>query len=240
MTARELIILVLRRWYFMLLGAALSVGAVYAATHQPGVYWTQFNVVLLGPIEDMYPNRMEDPYYALAPMAGVLVADWNRESPPKLMASGETTLFGQGRTSGVQVRMPNQGSQWRPMYSSPVIDVQVASETSEAVLVEARRVGRDLDRLLHDRQDASGISQRFRITTLISPADPNVYFVAGNRPRAALATGLAGATLTTIAVYWTERWLARRRTRRAKKQQGLEGRMGHGWYEPTATKSVGA
>jgi hypothetical protein len=38
-------------------GAAMSLGALYVATHQAGVYWTQFNVVLLAPIEGHYPNQ---------------------------------------------------------------------------------------------------------------------------------------------------------------------------------------
>ena len=41
MTSRELLRLVLRRWYVMLLGAAISVGALYLITQRPDIYWTQ-------------------------------------------------------------------------------------------------------------------------------------------------------------------------------------------------------
>jgi hypothetical protein len=78
MTARELFRLLLRRWYLMLLGAAMSVGALYVATHQPGVYWTQFNGAA-GADRRYYPNNLADPHYALAPMAGVLATDWNQD-----------------------------------------------------------------------------------------------------------------------------------------------------------------
>src|SRR4029453_4655089 len=48
-----------RRWYRMLLGAAITVGALYLTTHRPGVYWTQFDVVVLAPVDSSYPNNPE-------------------------------------------------------------------------------------------------------------------------------------------------------------------------------------
>src|SRR6186713_778862 len=108
MTARELLRLVIRRWYLMLVGAVLTVAALYVATHRPGVYWTQFNVVVLAPVYEYYPNNLADPHYALGPTAGVLVTDWNGEHRPLLTASSDTTLFGEGKRQGIEIRMPNE------------------------------------------------------------------------------------------------------------------------------------
>ena len=214
MTASELLKLLLRRWYLMLLGAAMSVGALYVATHQPGVYWTQFNVVLLAPIERYYPNNLADPHYALAPMAGVLATDWNQDDAPLVTASGDTTLFGEGQRQGIEVRLPNQGNQWRPLYFSPNINVQIVNSNPETVAQDARRVSADLEALLQQRQDALRVQPAVKLTTIVSPAEPEISYTTGSRPRAALATGLVGAALTTIAVYWIDRWLAWRRSLR--------------------------
>jgi|RhiMethySRZTD1v2_1073278.scaffolds.fasta_scaffold07842_11 hypothetical protein len=214
MTARELFTLVLRRWYLMLLGAAMSVGALHVATHQPGVYWTEFNVVLLAPIERYYPNNLADPHYALAPIAGVLATDWNQDDAPLVTASGETTLFGEGQRQGIEIRLPNQGTQWRPLYFAPNINVQIVNDNPETVAKEARRVSADLDALLQRRQDALRVQPTIRLRTIASPAEPEIRYTTGSRPRAALATGLVGAALTTIAVYWIDRWLTRRRSLR--------------------------
>jgi hypothetical protein len=215
MTSRELLSLVLRRWYIMLLGAAISVVALYLITHRPGVYWTRVSVVVLAPVQKYYPNNFEDPHDALAPAASMLVADWNGVKRPLLMATSDTTLFGEGERRAIEVRMPNQGNQWQPLYFSPNIDVQIVDNNPELVAEEARRVSAELEGLLQKRQDAMGVQPSMRMTTIVSPTDPTIMYIAGSRARAAAATGLVGATLTTIAAYWIERWLVWRRSRRA-------------------------
>ena len=216
MTSLDLLSLVLRRWYLVLLGAAITVGALYHVTNRPGVYWTQVEVVVLGPVDKYYPNNLEDPDDALIPMAALLVADWNGIERPLLMASRETTLFGEGQRRGIQVRVPNQGSQWVPLYLAPTIDVQVVDSNPKTVAREAHRVSAELNEMLKRRQDAIGVEPKFRMTTMMSPTNPIIKHVSGSTTRSALATGLVGATLTTIAVYWTDRWLIWKRSRRGR------------------------
>jgi hypothetical protein len=217
MTAGEFIRLVLQRWYLVLLGAAISVGALYLITHRPGIYWTEFNVVILAPADKIsHPNKLEDAHDQLAPMAGLLVADWNGIDRPLLTSSSETTLFGEGKRQGIQVRVPNEGSQWAPRYFSPNIDVQVVDSNPETVAREARRVGAELNALLQKRQDALGIQPPMRMTIMVSPADPTIEYVSGSRIRAALATGLVGASITMIGLYWTERWMFWNRSRNGR------------------------
>jgi hypothetical protein len=226
MTSGELSRLVLRRWYLMLLGAAISVGALYLITHRPGIYWTQFDVVLLAPVDkNSHSNKLEDAHDQLAPMAGLLVADWNGVDRPLLTSSGETTLFGEGQRQGIQVRVPNEGSQWAPRYFSPNIDVQVVDSNPETVAQEARRVSAELNALLQKRQDALSIQPAMRMTIMVSPAGPTIEYVSGSRTRAALATGLAGASLTIIGLYWTERWLFWNRSRNGRSA-GVDERRG--------------
>jgi hypothetical protein len=199
----------------MLLGAAISVAAAYLITHRPGVYWTQVNVVVLAPVHRFYPNNLEDPHVLLAPMAGLLVADWNGADRPWLVATGDATLYGEGERQGTQVRVPNEGSQWKPLYLSSRIDVQVVDRTPEAVAREARRVSAELNGLLQKRQDALGVQRSQRMTTMVSPSDPTILHISGSRTRAGGATILVGIALTTIGVYWIERRLAWRRSKYA-------------------------
>jgi uncharacterized membrane protein len=216
MTARELLRLVIRRWYLMLVGAAITIAALYLATHRPGVYWTQFNVVVLAPVYEYYPNNLADAHYALGPTAGVLVTDWNGEHRPLLTASGDTTLFGEGKRQAIEIRMPNEGTQWLPLYYSPKIDVQVVDSDPAKVAREAQRVGAELNGLLERRQDALAIRPSVRMTTIMSPAEPTVSYMSGSPARAALAIGLVGAILTTVAVYWIERWSLWRHSRKLR------------------------
>lgn len=219
MTAKELLRLVLRRWYLMLAGAALTLCVLYVAIHQQGVYWTQFTLVLLSPTGRYYPNKIEDPRYSMSPMAGLLVADWNGSRRPLLTASGDTTLYGEGLRQGVEVRLPNQGSQWQPLYVSPNVDVQVVGADVETVEREAARVTSELSALLDQRQEAAGIRPSMRMTLISSPKEPSVAYVSGSRPRAMLAIGLAGAIVTTSLVCAVD-WYSRRPSTDGRSRSG--------------------
>ncbi|WP_347354580.1 hypothetical protein, partial [Intrasporangium sp.] len=223
MTSRDLLLVLLRRWYLMLLGALVTVAALYVATHQPGVYFVRYSFVLLAPRSEVYPNQIEDPHYGMAQMAGLIVTDYNEGYREPLLASADTTLYGEGVRDGSRVRTPNNGSQWVPLFTTPNIDVQVVGPTAEQVGAEAQRIKARLTEILEQRQDALGIAPTMRITSLVSPADPVIAYVGGSRGRVAVGVGAVGATLTTILVVQFDRWRERywegrpRRRRRRRK-----------------------
>lgn len=210
MTSRDLLSAALRRWYVMVVGAVVSLGFVYTVTHQPTVYWTQFNVLLIGPKNPEFPNYLEDPRYTLYPIVGLVVNDVNDGEPAMVTASTDTNMVGQGLSDGVQVRVPNLGTQWRRNLTSSHIDVQVAAPTPEEV---TRRADATLDEVasaLKDRQAELGIAREMRVTSVAATSDPTIYAVAGSRLRAAAASGMSGAASTLVLVYWLERRRSRR------------------------------
>ena len=205
MTSRELLRGAVRRWYVMLVGAAVSLGFVYVATHQPTVYWTQFNVLLLGPTIPEFPNYLEDPRYTLHPIAGVVADDVSGGKPAMVTASTETNMVGQGITSGVQVRVPNLGTQWRRNPTANHLDVQVAASTPEEVIQRADETLREVASALQRLQADLGVVPGMRVTSVAATSDPPIYAVAGSRLRAAAASGMSGAAVTLALVYWLER-----------------------------------
>ena len=60
------------------------------------------------------------------------------------------------------------------------------------------------------------------MSTITSPSEPTVYYISGNKPRALIAIGLAGAIGTTVAVVWLERLIVTRRSRREPKETEAE------------------
>lgn len=210
MTSSDLFLAALRRWYVVLVGAVISLGFVYVATHQTPVYWSQVNVLLIGPKDPEFPNYLEDPRFTLYPLVGVVVSDVNRGQPAMLTASTDTNMVGQGITDGVQVRVPNLGSQWRFDTTSSHIDVQVAAPTPEEVTSRTNATVARVTAVLDARQDEMGISDVMRVTARPATKDPTIYQVGGSRLRAAAASGMSGAAATFALVYWLER---RRRAR---------------------------
>lgn len=237
MTARELVRLLLRRWYVMVVGAALTLGAMSQVWSAPGLYWTQFDVVLLVPQSERFPNNIEDPRLSITPMAGLLVTEFNGDERPRQLASSSTTLYGEGVRSGHLVRLPNRGSQWLPIYSSPTIDVQVVDSDPDVVADKAAQISARLAAILKARQDELRVDEATRMSAIVSPSDPVVSSIPTSRSRALLATGLVGATLSIALVYWLERWRLARRAARApsRGRSEVRRRLRLARQEPSST-----
>lgn len=206
MTARDLIAAALRRWYVVVLGAAVTMGALSIVQQQAPVWWTQYNIVFLGPSGTQHGNVLEHPRYGLQPLVGVIATDINDGHPPLLTGDVAATIVGQGHREGIQVRVPNLGTQWRPVFSANYLDVQVAGATPEEVLASARATTERVQELLTQRQDEMDAPAKLRAEAVPSSEDPIIVPVSGSRPRALAATGLSGLALTMLLVFWLERW----------------------------------
>lgn len=216
MTARDFLAAALRRWYVVVLGAALTLGAFTVVQRQAPVFFTQYNIVLVGPSGTEEDNNvLENPRYGLQPLVGVISTDLNEGHPPLLTGDVDATMVGMGAREGVQVRVPNLGTQWRPLFSANYLDVQVAARTPEDVEALAAQTSARVADLLEQRQDELGVPGNLRARAVPSSEDPIVYPMAGSRSRALAATGLTGVALTAVLVFWLERWRPRRRPTQA-------------------------
>lgn len=212
MTARDLIACVLRRWYVLLVGAAVTVAALYFfVAREAPVYWTQYNLLLVAPTGPDRSSVLEHPLYGLQPLTGVVATDVNDGHPPLLTGDNAATMIGEGRRTGVQVRVPNLGTQWRPLFSANYLDVQVAGASPQEVAAEAARTNREVSAVLETRQDELGVPDSLRARAVPSSPNPTVYPFRGSRSRAAAAAALSGASITVVLIYWLERWRPRRR-----------------------------
>lgn len=221
MTALELVGLLLRRWYVVVVCAALTLGGAAVLLDRPPVYFTQFEVVLLPPKESVNPNTLREDPYGMVPMAGLLVEEYNQGRHPLNMSTTETTLYGEGLDQGERVRMRNVGNQWLPIYSNPVIDVQVVDPDADRVEAEAARIARDLDGILDRRQDELGVRKASRMSTEMAPEDVVVQEISGSRSRTAAGLLLLGGSLTVVAVIWIERLSRARAARRTNAREHI-------------------
>lgn len=211
MTSREFLAAALRRWYVVVLGAVLTVGAFAVVQRQAPVFFTQYNIVVVGPSgTEQDSNVLENPRYGLQPLVGVIATDLNDGHPPLLTGDVDATMVGMGAREGVQVRVPNLGTQWRPLFSANYLDVQVAARTPEEVQALARQTSDRVADLLEQRQDELGVPTNLRARAVPSSDDPIVYPMSGSRSRALGATGLTGIAITAALVFWLERRRLRR------------------------------
>lgn len=220
MTSRELLAMLLRRWYIVVAGMLLTIAVVWPVSHRPGVYWTQMSVLLLPPTYEYFPNKLEDPHYSLSALAGLVVDDFNGQNRPLMTASSDTTLYGMGLRSGLEVKQPNMGNQWQPLFPNAAIDVQVVDRDPEVVAARARETVGELDQLLAQRQDELGVIETMRVSLIASPDEASVYYISGSRTRAMAVGAAVGIILTVVAVYWVERFTGARGRRRDSVHSG--------------------
>ncbi|MDR7252415.1 hypothetical protein J2X46_001391 [Nocardioides sp. BE266] len=211
MTVRDLIAAALRRWYVVLLGGVLTLGALFMVTQQVPVYWTQYNVLLVGPAGVQKTTILDDPVYGLQPLVGVIATDFNDGAPPLLTGDVAATIVGEGRREGVQVRVPNLGTQWRPLFPANYLDVQVAASSPEEVLATARATSLRISVQLEELQDEMGAPLNLRARAVPSSKNPTVIPISGSRSRALLATGLSGMSVTLAVLLLLERRWPRNR-----------------------------
>lgn len=179
--------------------------AAMLSLHRPPVYFTQFDVDVLPPPQAVGNNKLQADPFGLAPVAGLLVEEFNHGHHPVNMSTTLTTLYGEGEYSGYRVRMRNEGNQWQPVYQHPVIDVQVVDSSPAAVTQQAHAIVADLTRLLSQRQNALRPASPLQLSLQAASTDPVVTEVGGNLPRAAGGLALLGGSLTLVALLWSDR-----------------------------------
>lgn len=212
MTAAEFLLILVRRWYVVLLGIALTGVCGYALVDREPMYYTRVEVVVLPPLERPDVNVLTRGPYSLTEIASLLVAEFNGKNRPLPMNNSDATLYGQGIRSGMQVRLHNSGGQWVSIFDKPVIEVEVVDPDPERVQMEAARAVTRLRHILDQQQQVDfGIKKSSQVTLRESPDYPVIQEVRGNRPRTAAATLLIGGWVTLVAAYLTDRVLTRRR-----------------------------
>jgi hypothetical protein len=215
-TTAELVRTLLRRWYLTAAGALLTCAVLWVAVQQAPVYFSQVDVVLVPPAEARLTNTLRDGPYLLAPLAGLVVADLNEGADVPVTATADTTLYGEGVEEGDRVRLRNRGTQWRPVYDTGVIDVQVVGADPDGVRQRVLDLVAGLDDVLVARQVDAAVPPDLRVTLESSPSAPVVQQVGPSRSRAAGSIAALGAVLTFLAVVALDRIVARRtRTSRA-------------------------
>ncbi len=192
MTAGNLIRVLLRRWYVLLLAALLTAVVVGLLGRVPGVYWTQVDVVFL-PTNSA--NALGVTNDSLVQFAAVIEREFTggRDDDPISMTGG--TLYGQGVRVGWRVKLPNAGGQWNNNFNRPALSVEVVDATPARVNAVVQNLTERIQSLVRQAQDDQGVPRIRQVETLESPSTAVVSYIDGNRTRASLAVALLGAVL---------------------------------------------
>jgi hypothetical protein len=185
----------LRRWIALALVVLATGLAVVNVQLTPGVYWARTEVVLLGPPNQVRPNKLDSNSAGLIATAGLIEREMRATRTSIPATSNEVTLVDQGVYDGEQVRMPNYGGQWATNFDQPVIDLQASAASPQVVRDRMLGMIAQAQAILRRRQDEAHVAPANRISIALSPAQIRVNYSAGAKPRAQAVLLLVGALL---------------------------------------------
>lgn len=216
MTSTDVLLTLLRRWYVVLPGLALTVVCAVLLMSRPGVWTTEVQVILVSPKGALAEGpSLVSPEESLIAMAGLVEREVNAEAPPEAETSEGVPLEGRGVRRGTLISLPNAGGQWNFNFVSPILSVQVVGPSPDDVVAQRRSAVARIDRTLYDIQAADGTGPSRMITSRVIPQEPPVLLANGRPTRAAAGTLLLGLVLVTSLTLLLDRVLLRHRRRRS-------------------------
>ena len=201
----------LRRWWVLLVGMAITLGACYVVQRTPGVYWASTKVIFLPPVTPGQENPIAPDSGSVIPLAGIVQDEINEGSPPLGSNGQDVTLVDQGIYDGWSVRLPNSGGQWANNYADPFLIVQASGPTPEIVRTRMLALMDRITAIVREHEDAARVPQSSRVSFTLSPAVVAVRYSNGYRSRALMIIGLLGLGLSVAACIVVDRVASSRR-----------------------------
>jgi hypothetical protein len=218
MTLNQFLRIGLRRWYIVLFCAVLTAIAVFLVSRPTPVYWTRVSVIFLAPTSLDNPNSLGATTDSLISFAALVDREYNGNIQSPRFSSQEATLYGAGARSEARVALLNSGGQWNDSFTRPELTVEVVDESERAVRSTLTDITERIDGIVTEQQDAAGVPDADRITTLTSPQFAVVSSAQGNRLRAAASVLFLGVGVCAVATVVVDRRLLGR-TRPASDPQ---------------------
>ncbi|TQJ30603.1 hypothetical protein [Microbacterium sp. SLBN-146] len=217
MTIRELLGVVLRRWYVVVIVVLCAALATFAFMRDGGSYTTRTLVTFMLPEKTIFApgNGLDDA--SVIGFAGSVAQELNEGKAPRRYSEDGAPLYGAGAREQTLVTLANAGNQWVASYLRAEIEIQIVGRTEEEVTVrQAEMIDRALQ-VTDSQQDMLGIPEESRISASVVPLSLQVEHVAPNRMQQILAAA-AMLAASVLVGFWLsvalDRTLRRPRARR--------------------------
>lgn len=216
MTFWELIKVLWRYWYLVVIGAVCTVAVGLSASSQDGVYFTRTTIAFRAPTSELHPNSFRTQSEDVIDTAGVVAKRVTGPGKVTKFSTPDVTIVGLGVLDGWSLRLPDTGGQWATNFSTQALVLDVVGPSPE--IVRARQqdlIGRVQSELLA-LQDAADVKPSNHITAVPAPDTTVIYYVTGSRPRVLAMTAILGICVTVAIVLAVDR---RRRSRHGRQSE---------------------
>ena len=195
-----------RRWYVVVAGLLASLVLVGQAAKPHGAYETTAAMLFFPPVSRLNPNGYTDGGGNVITAAAFVAV---RMQAPEVKAD----LAAKGMVKDYTVVMHNSGNQFADNFDRAAIDISISGPDPATTSRSLQLVAAEIRSELNAAQSRARADRREWIRTQLSPVDPTILLVPGNRMRAAAAALLLGVALTVLVAIGLDDRL-RRRARR--------------------------
>lgn len=231
MTFREVVTVMLRRWYVPVALVLCAVGVTMVLARNGGLYSTrtvvyfihlQPNRVAIGP-----QNGTEDE--GLIAFAGAVAAEVNNGRPVTRYAWDEAPLYGAGMRQGILVGLADVGGQWTTSYTRAEIVIQVVGPSRDWVqATQQELIQKAFDKSVDLQRISSGDVDP-RVRAEVSPMTTQIDHISASRIEVAAAYAAlvtAALLLSAWAALLLDRRLAARSADAGRRKRHNKGRNG--------------
>ncbi|QEO15037.1 hypothetical protein FLP10_11880 [Agromyces intestinalis] len=198
MTFRDLVLVLLRRWYVLAVVFAVAISGFVWLDRSGGSYVSKPIVAFMLPGGvALRPDNGIDAEGVIG-FAATIAEAVNNGRPIDRYAAEDAPAYGAGVREGVRIGVPNVGGQWGMSFTRAEIAVSIVGRTEEWVKARQREV---LGRILTtaDREQAMrGAAPDAHIDTFVMPLSTSIEHVQSSTRDRLLALGaiLAAALIT--------------------------------------------
>lgn len=218
MTTVQLLGILRRRWYVLIVSIACSVAAMSVFSETERVYFAQTDVVFEAPGVPTVAGVNSGYSESLSFFAGIVERAVNSGSDSVRLSSPTATLYGIGVHQGKSVALADRGGQWSHVFDRPVLWVQVSDSSPERVAAVMAAVVSDIATTAESMQSLSGAPPGTRITVTTTPENPEIVSfgqTSASRAKGFASMAVVGFGLSAAVACLVDRFALRsRRPRR--------------------------
>jgi hypothetical protein len=222
MTAGELLGIMWRRRYVVVIGLILMMWGSSSLASVERTYWVEVQLVFIPPGGASVANVSDQIVPSLINFAGIVQRRVTEAGNPAELPSSGATLYGSGVRDGYSITLPNSGTQWAASYSKPILVVQAVGGSPKAARETLNRVLTEVDVAATELQNAEGAPPESHVLIDRSPATPEVIDVGGThvgRMKGMAALAGVGLALTASGAVGLDRMVRKRRLAFAARER---------------------
>jgi hypothetical protein len=207
MTTRDLLQIIARRWYVVVVVLTLT-GLMYVTlARAESAYSSEVQVVFVAPGDIAFAPFNDRRRETLVSFTAAIESELNNGYPTDRLAE-RAPLFGAGVDQGYQVFLPNRGGQWEYSFPDPQLTVRAVGPNPQWVTATVDGLVTRINTLVTERQRGSGVAVVDTILIERVPDETVVHYVGssiGARTRALVALLLVGLAVSAILAVTVDR-----------------------------------